>query len=98
MVLISPFTRLYAFATAVLVALALAACGGGSNNGNPGSSGGNSGGTTPVNPCSTALEADQISASAGVVAGGAAAPVSNKKTLIDGDPRGRVFEALWINR
>ena len=91
-------TRTDAFISALAVSLVIAACGGGG-----GSSGGSTappsggGGTTPVNPCSTALEADQPSANLTSGVAGQAGR-ANKKTLIDGNPRGRVYEAMWINR
>ena len=91
-------TRLEGFASALVISVACAACGGSSSGGSssPPPSGG---GTTPVNPCSRALEADQPSIGAvGVVAGGTERAVTNKRTLIDGDPRGRVYEAMWIHR
>ena len=67
---------------------------GGSNNGG----GGGGGGTTPppatgANPCTTALLADSTApASLGN------APESEKKTLVDGNPRGRRFEAAALHR
>ena len=91
-------TRTDAFISALAVSLVIAACGGGG-----GSSGGSTappsggGGTTTVNPCSTALEADQPSANLTSGVAGQAGR-ANKKTLIDGNPRGRVYEAMWINR
>src|SRR5437588_1925903 len=85
-----PMHRLVA---AAALALFPCACGGSSNN-NTGSNPG-SGTTTPsTNPC-TAAGVSEVQA-VGSVAGGAPAP--DKKTLIDGNPRGRVYEALWLHR
>ena len=87
--------RLNKYASALIVSSALAACGGSSNGGGqtpPPSSGG-----TTTNPCSTALEADQVSSLTGLVAGGESGAVSNKKILIDGNPRGRALEGLWLH-
>jgi hypothetical protein len=65
------------------------ACGGkGNNPSNPPDDGGTG------NPCTTAGATD-VQAIGSVAAGGAA---PDKKTLIDGDPRGRVAEALWLHR
>jgi hypothetical protein len=86
-------SRIHALVVAPTLAIFLTACGGSSG------SGPNSGGTTtpttpPANPCTTAgvTEVQAI----GSVAGGAPAP--DKKTLIDGNPRGRLAEALWLHR
>src|SRR5919197_4097464 len=90
-----PMIRLNTYASALIVSSALAACGGSSNGGGqtpPPSSGG-----TTTNPCSTALEADQVSSLTGLVAGGESGAVSNKKILIDGNPRGRALEGLWLH-
>ena len=86
-------------ALGMLVALALAAaCGGGG--------GGSGGGSTPpspppaaANPCAAALAADEgTDALVGMVAGGERQPVTNKKNLVDGDPRGRALEAMFIHQ
>ena len=80
----------------------LAACGGGggSNNGGGGGTGGGGtggGGTTPVNPCTTALLADTAEVAAvGSTASGDTTPV-DKKTIIDGNPRGRLAEAMALH-
>ncbi|HWJ57328.1 MAG TPA: hypothetical protein VNR90_13910, partial [Vicinamibacterales bacterium] len=91
---------LRALALAVTMAAVSTACGGGGS-----SSGGSSnpptggGGTTPVNPCSTALTEDSGEiAAVGSVAQTGAPPSTDKKTLVDGDPRGRLAEALALNR
>ncbi|HYT69536.1 MAG TPA: hypothetical protein VEL51_24165 [Vicinamibacterales bacterium] len=93
-----PRTR--ALLTALLVSAFLAACGGGGGS-NGGNSGGNSGGgTTPTNPCTTALLADTAEVSAvGEVASGAipAPDKTEKKSLIDGNPRGRLYEARALH-
>ena len=78
-----------------LVSALLAACGGG--NGSIGSSSGGSGGTTTTNPCSTALLADTAEIGAtGDVASGSVAAI-DKKPIIDGNPRGRVWEARALH-
>jgi hypothetical protein len=94
--------RLRALVIASLLGVCIAACGGSSSSSSSsgsGSSGGSSGGTTPVNPCATALTDDvaQIAA-VGAVAQSGAPPSTDKKTLVDGDPRGRLAEALALNR
>ncbi len=95
--------RKRALCLALFVSAIVAACGGGgSNNGgsnNGGSSGGNGGGTTPTNPCTTALLADTAEVAAvGSVAGGLAPAVDkDKKTLVDGSPRGRLWEAKALH-
>ena len=71
--------------------------GGGGNSGGNGGSGGGSGGgggTTPVNPCATALLDD---ATTNAVSGEAAARTLDKKIHIDGNPRGRAYEALALH-
>src|SRR3954468_24925561 len=90
-------TRTRALVVAMVVATLVAACGGGgSNGGSNGNTGG--GGTTPANPCTTPLLADtgEIAAIGSVARTGG--PVVDKKILIDGDPRGRVDEALALHR
>ena len=93
--------RLRALVVASVVGIALAACGGGGSGGSNGGSGGSGsggGGTTTTNPCSTALTEDtaQIAAVGTVAQSGA--PATDKKTLVDGDPRGRLAEAIALNR
>jgi hypothetical protein len=92
--------RTHALIVSFVVAFTVAACGG-SNNGGSNNGGGSQppsgGGTTTVNPCSTALEADQPSASLRSTPGAQGATAA-KKTLIDGNPRGRVYEAMWIHQ
>jgi hypothetical protein len=85
---------------AVVIAsvLAVAAACGGGNNGNGGQtpppSGG--GGTGATNPCATALTADAFGP-VGLVAGGQAGAVRDKKIIVDGNPRGRALEAMWLH-
>lgn len=88
-----------ALLTSTVLAFAISACGS-SNGNNGGSSGGSSGGgTTTVNPClSAALEEQVDTPLAGMVAGGQASPAEDKKVLVDGDPRGRVLEAMWLHQ
>jgi len=96
--------RLRALLIASLLGLVVAACGGSSsnsgNNGGSGGSGGSGGGggTTATNPCTNALTEDtaQIAAVGAVAQSGQ--PVTDKRTLIDGDPRGRLAEAAALNR
>ena len=95
-------TRTRALCLALFVSAIVAACGGGSGSGNSGgSSGGNGsgGGTTPTNPCTTALLADTAEVAAvGSVAGGLAPALDeDKKTLVDGSPRGRLWEAKALH-
>jgi hypothetical protein len=92
-------SRTRAFVTALSFALLVAACGGG--GGSSSNSGGTTppgGGTTATNPCTTALLADTPEAAS---IGPAPAPgktPEEKRTLIDGDPRGRVYEAIALHR
>src|SRR4051812_42744201 len=90
-------TRTRALFVALIVSLVVAACGGGGNGGSPGGNTGGGGTTPAANPCTTALLAD----TAEVVAIGSVAqaggPTQDKKTLVDGNPRGRVFEALALH-
>jgi hypothetical protein len=96
--------RLRAFLIATSLAVLAAACGGGgggSNNGGSGGSGGGGGGggTTPVNPCTTALtEGTADIAAVGDVAQSGLPPSTDKKTIVDGDPRGRLAEAMALNQ
>ena len=94
--------RLRAFLIASVIAV-LAACGGGgggnNNGGNNGGGGGGGGGTTPVNPCTTALTEDSAGiAAVGQLAQSGAPPDTDKKTLVDGNPRGRLAEAAALNQ
>jgi hypothetical protein len=97
--------RLRALVVASLIGLLVAACGGSSGSSSGGSSGGSGGGgtggggTTPANPCTNALTEDNAQiAAVGVVAQTGAPPSTDKKTLVDGDPRGRLAEAAALNR
>ena len=92
--------RTRAFLIAILVSAA-AACnggnGGGNNNGggnSGGGGGGGGGGTTPVNPCTTTLLDD---ARTSALDDTPASAVADKKTHIDGNPRGRAYEALALH-
>ena len=84
---------------AVCVSACVAGCGGsgggsGNGNGGNGTPPGPGGGTTTTNPCTTALLADPQTSAA------SDAPLTapaDKKVLIDGNPRGRVYEALAIH-
>ena len=90
-------SRTPALAVSVLVAIVVSACAdGGGNNG-----GGNpppGGGTTPNNPCAAALLADTAEVAAIGSSALAGTPAPDKKILVDGDPRGRVYEAIALHR
>src|SRR5260221_7902500 len=93
-------SRTHALSTALCLSVLLAACGGGGGSSSGGS--GTGGGTTPpptgANPCTTALLADAPDAAAvGGAPPGGTTP-ADKKTLIDGNPRGRRAEAIALNR
>jgi predicted small secreted protein len=91
--------RTHALVVAAVVSLLLAACGGGSSVPSPGgTTTPPGGGTTTANPCTTALLADTTEAAS--IAGPASTgkTPADKKTLIDGDPRGRVYEAMALHR
>ena len=95
-----PRTR--ALVIALIVSAFIAACGGGgsNNNNNGGNTGGNNGGgTTPTNPCTTAMLADtaEVAAIGEVALSGNAPDPDEKKTRIDGNPRGRVYEAKALH-
>jgi hypothetical protein len=90
---------------AALLAGGLAACGG-SGGGTGGSGSGtppaspppppSGGGTTTSDPCSTA-SASEASDALSLQSPGARPP-ADKKVLVDGNPRGRLAEALWLHR
>jgi hypothetical protein len=88
---------------ALFVSGIVAACGGGggggNNGGNSGGNGSGGGGTTTTNPCTTALLADTGEVAAvGSVAGGLTPPVEkDKKTLVDGSSRGRLWAARALH-
>ena len=92
-------SRSRAVILAATVAVVAAACGGSSGSGGqtpPPSGGGGGGGG--ANPCTTALTASDTEAgSVGLVAGGQSGAVTDKKVLVDGSPRGRALEALWLH-
>jgi hypothetical protein len=93
-------SRTRALSTALCVAVLLAACGGGGTS-TPGTGGGGTTPTptpTPTNPCTTALLADTSDAAAIGRSPQGAGTASDKKTVIDGNPRGRLPEALALNR
>ena len=78
----------------------LAACGGGGGSSSGGGTGTGGGTTTPppttTDPCATALLADTTEPAIGNLA--PARPPIDKKSIIDGDPRGRRFEAAALNK
>ena len=90
--------RTHALVVAALVSLLLAACGGGSSSPSPGGTTPPPGGTTTANPCTTALLADTTEAASIAGPTSTGKTPADKKTLIDGDPRGRVYEAMALHR
>src|SRR5215204_672662 len=91
--------RIRGLLIATMMSVLIAACGGGGgNNGGTGGTGG-PGGTTTTNPCLVAQLAGtaEVMAVGEVAASGAVADPESKKTLIDGNPRGRVFEARALH-
>jgi hypothetical protein len=88
---------------ALFVSGIVAACGGGggggNNGGNSGGNGSGGGGTTTTNPCTTALLADtgEVAAVGSVAGGLTPAADKDKKTLVDGSPRGRLWEARALH-
>ena len=86
---------------ALCVSGMVAACGGGggNNGGSSGGSGSGGGGTTTTNPCTTALLADtgEVAAVGSVAGGLTPAAAKDKKTLVDGSPRGRLWEARALH-
>ena len=86
---------------ALCVSGMVAACGGGggNNGGSSGGSGSGGGGTTTTNPCTTALLADtgEVAAVGSVAGGLTPAADKDKKTLVDGSPRGRLWEARALH-
>jgi hypothetical protein len=92
--------RLRALLIALTISLVAAACGSsGSNNSGNNGGGSGGGGTTPTNPCTTALtEGTADVAAVGELAQSGAPASDDKKTLIDGDPRGRLAEAAALNQ
>ena len=96
--------RIRAVLTAVTLSFIVAACGGGSSSGGSGGNGGTGGGgggggTTPTNPCLTALLSGtaEVAAVGQVAATGVIVDPNEKKTIVDGNPRGRVIEAQALH-
>ena len=85
-------SRVHALSAAICLSILLAACGGGGGS-SPGTGTPPTPTPTPVNPCTTALAASVPEAS--VID---RAPHTDKKALIDGNPRGRLAEAIALNR
>jgi len=81
------------------MSVVVAACGGGSSGGsNNGGNTGGGGGTSATNPCTTALLADTAEVAAVGSTAQSGGPTEDKKKVIDGDPRGRVYEALALHQ
>ena len=95
--------RVRALLISSIIAVLVAACGGGGGSSNSGGSNGGSssggGGTTTTNPCSVALtEGTADIAAVGQLAQSGAPPDTDKKAIVDGNQRGRLAEALALNR
>ena len=91
-------TRTRALFVSVAISVVVAACGGGSSGGsNNGGNTGGGGGTTATNPCTTALLADTAEVAAVGSTAQSGGPTEDKKKVIDGDPRGRIYEALALH-
>ena len=90
--------RTHAIISALVVSLASAGCGGSSGSGSTTPPSGGGGGTTPVNPCSTALEADQPTASLSSGAGGQSAGTEQEDPDRRQSAWPRVQEAMWIHQ
>ena len=92
----------FALAVACAAAIAFAACGGsggsGGNGGNPPPPPG--GGTGSQDVCAgTSAEADEIGLEPSSLPSAASADrASSKRERVDGNPRARLFDALWLNR
>jgi hypothetical protein len=85
--------------TAFMACLLPACGGGGSGSGSTTTTPPPTGGTTTTNPCTNALVAEEAGGGpVGLVAGGQTGAISDKKTIVDGDPRGRVLEAMFIHQ
>ena len=95
-------SRIHALPAALCLAVLLAACGGGGGSNNSGGTGSGGGTTTPpatpADPCAAALLADTpaLASTASSQPGGA--PVVDKKSIVDGGPRGRLQEALALHQ
>ena len=90
-----------ALALATTLAAVSFACGGGGGSSSGGSTTtpGTGTGTTPVNPCTTALTEDAAEiAAVGRVAETGLPPSTDKTTIVDGGSAGRLAEALALNR
>jgi hypothetical protein len=92
-----------ALASSVCLSILIGCGGGGGGGGNTGGNGGSGGGggggggTTTVNPCTTAMLADSTTAAGSADPAAAAAASAEKKILVDGDPRGRLYEARALH-
>ncbi len=76
----------------LLLTASFGACGGGSGSGGNGGQNPPPPPPTAQNPCQTAaLEADDLPAAV-------PSPAGVKKGVVDGDPRWRVLDALWLHR
>jgi hypothetical protein len=78
---------------AAAIAVGLYACGGGGSGGDGGSNPPPGGGGNNQNPCSTtSVEADEQPATAP-----SDDHAARKRERVDGNPRGRLFDALWLH-
>ena len=94
--------RTHALLVATVVSSLLAACGGGGGGGNNGGGSGGGGNQPPpppttTNPCAALLLADTEVMAVGSVAQSGVKP-GDKRTLVDGNPRGRLHEAMALHR
>ena len=90
-------TRTRGLFVSVAISVVVAACGGSSGGSNNGGNTGGGGGTTATNPCTTALLADTAEVAAVGSTARSGGPTEDKKKVIDGDPRGRIYEALALH-
>jgi hypothetical protein len=88
-------SRTHALTAALCLAALVAACGGGGGSSNTPGTGGTTPPPTSTTPCATALLADTAETAAG---SSAPATTTDKKTLVDGNPRGRRYEAAALHQ
>jgi hypothetical protein len=88
---------LFRLAAAFALAAILGACGG-SGNSSPAPPPPSGGGTTATNPCAAALTTENAEPGPSSLLALGARPIADKSVLVDGDPRGRLEEALALHR